>query len=51
MGSLFVHCVCQNKIQDPAKLRRLITLIDGETWIGLLGAFRLKRLKPGQVPR
>ena len=25
----------QNKIQDPAKLRRLITLIDGETWIGL----------------
>ena len=25
----------QNKIQDPAKLRRLIELIDGETWIGL----------------
>src|SRR5262245_45184509 len=25
----------QNKIQDPAKLRRLIDLIDGETWIGL----------------
>jgi len=25
----------QNKIQDPAKLKRLITLIDGETWIGL----------------
>ncbi|MBN1484378.1 MAG: SAM-dependent DNA methyltransferase [Chloroflexia bacterium] len=25
----------QNRIQDPAKLRRLITLIDGETWIGL----------------
>ena len=25
----------QNKIQDPAKLRRLITLIDGETWTGL----------------
>jgi len=25
----------QNKIQDPAKLRLLITLIDGETWIGL----------------
>ncbi len=22
----------QNKIQDPAKLRRLVTLIDGETW-------------------
>ncbi len=25
----------QNKIQDPAKLRRLVELIDGETWIGL----------------
>jgi type I restriction enzyme M protein len=25
----------QNKIQDPAKLRRLIELIDGETWTGL----------------
>ncbi len=25
----------QNKIQDPAKLRRLIDLIEGETWIGL----------------
>ena len=25
----------QNKIQDPAKLRRLIELIDGEMWIGL----------------
>jgi type I restriction enzyme M protein len=25
----------QNKIQDPAKLRRLIELIDGETLIGL----------------
>lgn len=25
----------QNKIQDPAKLERLINLIDGETWIGL----------------
>jgi type I restriction enzyme M protein len=25
----------QNKIQDPAKLERLITLIDGETWVGL----------------
>jgi type I restriction enzyme M protein len=25
----------QNKIQDPAKLRRLITLIEGETWLGL----------------
>ena len=25
----------QNKIQDPAKLRRLIKLIDDETWLGL----------------
>ena len=25
----------QNKIQDPAKLKRLAELIDGETWIGL----------------
>lgn len=24
-----------NKIQDPAKLERLVKLIDGETWIGL----------------
>jgi type I restriction enzyme M protein len=25
----------QNKIQEPAKLRRLIDLINGETWVGL----------------
>jgi len=25
----------QNKIQDPAKLKRLISLIDEETWVGL----------------
>ncbi len=25
----------QNKIQDPAKLERLVELIEGETWIGL----------------
>ena len=25
----------QNKIQDPAKLRRLVELINGETWVGL----------------
>lgn len=25
----------QNKIQDPAKLKRLISLIDGETWLGM----------------
>ncbi|MGB1249289.1 MAG: HsdM family class I SAM-dependent methyltransferase, partial [Candidatus Promineifilaceae bacterium] len=25
----------QNRIQDPAKLKRLVTLIDGEIWLGL----------------
>lgn len=25
----------QNRIQDPAKLKRLIAYIDGETWVGL----------------
>ncbi len=25
----------QNRIQDPAKLTRLVSLIDGETWMGL----------------
>ena len=25
----------QNKVQDPAKLRRLVDLINGETWMGL----------------
>jgi len=25
----------QNRIQDPAKLRRLVEMIDGETWTGL----------------
>ncbi len=25
----------QNRIQDPAKLRRLIELINGETWMGM----------------
>lgn len=25
----------QNRIQDPAKLRRLVELINGETWVGL----------------
>jgi type I restriction enzyme M protein len=25
----------QNRVQDPAKLRRLVDLIDSETWIGL----------------
>lgn len=25
----------QNKVQDPAKLKRLVEMIDGETWVGL----------------
>lgn len=25
----------QNRIQDPAKLKRLVTLIDGKTWVGM----------------
>ena len=25
----------QNKIQDPAKLKRLLSLIGGETWLGM----------------
>jgi len=33
LGRIFLKA--QNKIQDPAKLRRLIELIDGETWMGL----------------
>lgn len=33
IGSIFLKA--QNEIQDPAKLRRLVTLIDGETWLGL----------------
>jgi type I restriction enzyme M protein len=33
IGSIFLKA--QNQIQDPAKLRRLVTLIDGETWLGL----------------
>jgi type I restriction enzyme M protein len=38
MGSGLIPVIfrkAQNKIQDPAKLRRLIDLIDGETWTGL----------------
>ena len=33
LGTIFLKA--QNKIQDPAKLRRLVVMIDGETWIGL----------------
>jgi type I restriction enzyme M protein len=33
IGSIFLKA--QNEIQDPAKLRRLVTLIGEETWLGL----------------
>lgn len=33
IGSIFMKA--QNEIQDPAKLRRLVTLIGEETWLGL----------------
>lgn len=33
LGTIFRKA--QNKIQDPAKLRRLVALIDDETWLGL----------------
>ena len=32
VGTIFLKA--QNEIQDPAKLRRLVGLIDGETWLG-----------------
>ena len=33
IGGLFLKA--QNEIQDPAKLRRLVTMIGEETWLGL----------------
>jgi type I restriction enzyme M protein len=33
VGVIFLKA--QNEIQDPARLRRLVGLIDGETWLGL----------------
>ncbi|MFA6217794.1 MAG: class I SAM-dependent DNA methyltransferase [Candidatus Omnitrophota bacterium] len=33
IGRIFTKSM--NKIQDPAKLKRLINMIDGETWLGL----------------
>jgi len=33
LGAIFFKA--QNKIQDPAKLSRLVQMIDGENWIGL----------------
>lgn len=33
IGAIFLKA--QNEIQDPAKLKKLVGLIDGETWLGL----------------
>lgn len=33
IGAIFLKA--KNEIEDPAKLRRLVTLIDGEKWMGL----------------
>ena len=33
IGAIFL--MAQNEIQDPAKLKRLVGLIDSETWLGL----------------
>lgn len=33
MGVIFRKA--QNKLSDPAKLKRVVSLIDGETWVGL----------------
>src|SRR5207302_2716707 len=33
IGTIFLKA--QNEIQDPAKLRRLVRLIEGESWLGL----------------
>ena len=33
IGTLFLKA--ESKINDPAKLQRLVTLIDGETWMGV----------------
>jgi type I restriction enzyme M protein len=33
IGAIFLKA--QNEIQDPAKLKRLVGLIDAETWLGL----------------
>ena len=33
VGTIFLKA--QNEIQDPAKLQRLVTLIQGENWLGL----------------
>ena len=30
-----IYQKAQNKINEPAKLKRLISLVDGETWLGL----------------
>jgi len=33
VGTLFLKA--ESKINDPAKLQRLVSLIDGETWMGI----------------
>lgn len=33
IGTIFRKA--QNKLTDPAKLKRVVSLIDGETWIGI----------------
>jgi type I restriction enzyme M protein len=33
IGAIFLKA--QNEIQDPAKLKRLVGLIDSEVWLGL----------------
>jgi type I restriction enzyme M protein len=33
LGAIFFKA--QNKIQDPAKLSRLVQMIDAESWVGL----------------
>src|SRR5690606_16540533 len=33
VGAIFTGA--QNKLRDPAMLKRVVSLIDGETWIGL----------------
>jgi len=33
LGAIFFKA--QNKIQDPAKLSRLVQLIDAESWVGM----------------
>ena len=51
VGILFQRA--QNKLTDPAKLKRVVSLIDKETWIGLdvdtKGRMLLTGLEPGSI--